>query len=75
MLRDKGFLNQRFIDKILNTGIIKEGEKECFWTDAFFTSPIEIEEFIQKLDTKIIDHVGTDGLNSFLRNYIDEFNN
>lgn len=31
MLRDKGFLTQRFIDKILNTGVIKEGEKECFW--------------------------------------------
>jgi len=74
MLRDKSFLTHKFIDKILNTGVIKEEEKECFWTDAFFTSPIEIESFIQEFDTKIIDHVGTDGLNPFLRNYIDEMN-
>ena len=74
MLRDKNFLTNRFIDKILNTGVIKEGEKECFWTDAFFTSPIEMESFIQRYDVEIIDHVGTDGLNPFLRDYIDEMN-
>lgn len=74
MLRDKSFLTQKFIDKILDTGVIKEGEKECFWTDAYFTSPGEIEQFINKFDVKILEHVGTDGLNPFLRNYIDEMN-
>lgn len=74
MLRDKSFLTHNFIDTILNTGVIKEGEKECFWTDAFFTSPTEIEAFIQEFDTTIIDHVGTDGLSPFLREYINEMN-
>lgn len=74
MLRDKSFLTHKFIDKILKTGTIKEGEKECFWTDAFFTSPGEIESFIQKFDVQIIDHAGTDGLTPFLREYIDAMN-
>lgn len=74
MLRDKKFLTQGFIDKILNTGVIKEGEEECFWTDAFFTTPAEMEEFIQKFDVEIVDHAGTDGLNPFLRSYVDEMN-
>lgn len=44
MLKNKSYLNKEFIDKILDTGIIREGEKECFWTDAFFTTPTEIEK-------------------------------
>ncbi|MDF2881390.1 MAG: Methyltransferase type 11 [Clostridiaceae bacterium] len=74
MLRDKSFLSHKFIDKILNTGTIKEGEKECFWTDAFFTTPEEMESFIQQFDVQIVDHAGTDGLNPFLRDYIDGMN-
>jgi ubiquinone/menaquinone biosynthesis C-methylase UbiE len=74
MLRDNSFLSQKFIDKVLDTGVIKEGEKECFWTDAFFTSPSEIEEFILKFDVEIIEHIGTDGLNPLLRSYVDEMN-
>lgn len=71
MLRDKKFLTKEFIDKILNSGIIKEGEKECFWTDAFFTTPTEMESFVRSFGVQIVDHVGTDGLNPSLRNYVD----
>jgi len=74
MSREKEFLTSKFVDKILNTGVIKEGEKECFWTDAFFTSPLEMEAFITKFNAKIIDHVGTDGLSPFLKNFVDNMN-
>lgn len=74
MTGDKKFLTHDFVNKILNTGVIKEGEKECFWTDAFFTTPSEIESFVSKFNTEIIDHVGTDGLSPFLRNQVDSMN-
>jgi ubiquinone/menaquinone biosynthesis C-methylase UbiE len=71
MLRDKNYLADNFVDKILNTGIIREGEKECFWTDAYFTIPSEMEALATKFGTEIIDHVGTDGLSPFLKNFLD----
>lgn len=74
MTRDKKFLTYDFINKIMNTGVIKEGEKECFWTDAFFTTPTEIESFIEKFGVEIIDHAATDGLSPFLRDSIDNMN-
>ena len=71
MTKDKSFLTNTFVDKVLNTGIIMEGEKECFWTDAFFTTPIEMEAFMSKFNIQITDHVGTDGLSPFLKDCID----
>lgn len=74
MIRDKNFLTHNFIDKILNTGVIREGEDECFWTDAFFTTPDSLESLVNKFDIEIIDHIATDGLSPYLRNVIDEMN-
>lgn len=74
MATKKQFLKNNFVEKILNTGVIKEGEKECFWTDAFFTTPMEMEEFIEKFHVEIIDHVGTDGLSPFLKDFVDNMN-
>lgn len=71
MLRDKKFLTENFVNKIMNTGIIKEGEKECFWTDAYFATPSEMEEFVAKFGFEIIDHVGTDGISPFLKDFVD----
>lgn len=75
MTGGKKFLTNDFVNKILNTGVIKEGEKECFWTDAFFTSPIEMEAFISEFDVEIVDHVATDGINPLLRGFIDKMDN
>lgn len=74
MSGNKKFLTNNFVDKVMNTGVIREGEKECFWTEAFFTTPIEMEAFVTKFNTKIIDHVGTDGLSPFLKDFVDNMN-
>jgi len=74
MTRDKKFLTYNFIEKVLNKGVIKEGEKECFWTDTFFTTPMEMESFVKKFNTEIIDHVGTDGLSPLLKDFVDNMN-
>ena len=68
------FFNRNFVDKILNTGVIKEGEDECFWTDAFFTSPVEMEALIAEFNTEIIDHVATDGISPLLKKNINDMN-
>lgn len=74
MPRDKNFLTNNFVDKVMHTGVIKEGEKECFWTDNFFTTPIEIENFISRFGIEIIDHVGTDGISPMISDFVDSLN-
>ncbi|MBX4269652.1 class I SAM-dependent methyltransferase [Clostridium estertheticum] len=74
MSQDKNFLTHGFIDKILSGGTIEEGEKECFWTDAFFTTPTDMELLVSKFNTKIIDHAATDGISPLLGKLVDEMN-
>ena len=74
MTQDKRFLTHEFVDKILSSGTIEEGEKECFWTDAFFTTPSEMELLVSNFHIKIIDHVATDGISPFLGKLVDDMN-
>ncbi|EPR10552.1 class I SAM-dependent methyltransferase [Ruminiclostridium papyrosolvens] len=74
MPRYKKFLTNSFVEKVMNTGVIKEGEKECFWTDNFFTTPLEMETFISKFGMEIIDHIACDGISPLLSNFIDNMN-
>ncbi|MCB2356321.1 class I SAM-dependent methyltransferase [Clostridium estertheticum] len=74
MSQDKKFLTHGFIDKILSGGTIEEGEKECFWTDAFFTTPTDMELLVSKFKIKIIEHVATDGISPLLGKLVDEMN-
>ncbi len=71
MKKKNHHITHKFIDKILDTGVIRTGEKECFWTDAFFTNQDEIESFIASFDLEIIDHVATDGVSPMLNDAID----
>lgn len=64
-------LTSSLVSKVIDDGVIKDGEEDCFWTDAFFTSPIEIEEFLSQFNIDIIDHVAVDGLSPYLRGSID----
>jgi len=74
MITDKRFLTNQFVDKILNTGVIKDGGKRVLLDRCFFTTPLEMEAFITKFNTKIIDHVGTDGISPFLKDFVDNMN-
>jgi ubiquinone/menaquinone biosynthesis C-methylase UbiE len=68
---NKFVLHDSAINKVIDDGIIKDGEEDCFWTDSHFTTPIEMEEFLSCFDAEIIDHVAADGLSPLLRKVID----
>lgn len=69
--KDSSFITGTFVDNIIGIGVIKKEEKECFWTDAFFTTPNEIESFIDTFNVTIIDHIATDGISPILKDAID----
>lgn len=71
MANQKQFFTQDFMEKILDYGYDSEGEKELFWTVGFFTTPYEIEAFIEKFNVDVIDHAATDGISALLRNQVN----
>lgn len=72
---NKQYVTKKFIDKIMRTGVIREGEEECFWTDAFFTTPDEMLMFLENFNVQVIDHLASDGLSPSMRNFINELSN
>lgn len=64
--------SKSILSKVIDEGVIRDGQEDCFWTDAFFTSPTEIEAFLSLYNVDIIDHVAADGLSPFLRSSIDD---
>lgn len=42
-----------------------------FWTDAYFTSPTEIEALMLEYNVSLVDHAGTDGISHTIQEYID----
>jgi SAM-dependent methyltransferase len=70
--RAQKFIRNSVIDKVINEGVIMVGDDDCFWTDAYFTSPDEIEAFLEKFDVTAVDHVGTDGISHTIQEYVDK---
>ncbi|MEA4963594.1 hypothetical protein [Lutispora sp.] len=67
-------LHDNLINKVIDNGVIKDGEEDCFWTDAYFSTSIEMEEFLSCFEVEIIDHAAIDGLTPLLRKVIDNMN-
>lgn len=65
------FINERTISKVISKGYLKAGDPDSFWTDSYYTSPSEIEEYMKAFNITMIDHLGTDGLSHTLSNEID----
>jgi ubiquinone/menaquinone biosynthesis C-methylase UbiE len=70
--RDKKFIRRSVIDKVIDEGVIFEGDEDCFWTDAYFTSPEEIEAFMNQFEVSYVDHVGTDGISHTIHEFVDK---
>ncbi|MEG0775204.1 class I SAM-dependent methyltransferase [Clostridium sp.] len=73
LANQKEFFTKDFVDDIMNTGTHNDGGENCFFTVAYFTSPMEMESFLTEFhEVEIIDHVSTDGIGTLLRSDIDE---
>lgn len=69
---DRYVIHDSVVHKLIDNGVIKEGDKDCFWTDTFFTAPAEMENFLNCFDVEIVDHAAVDGLSPLLRKSIDD---
>ena len=68
---DKVVIHDSLVHKVIDNGVIKDGDKDCFWTDAFFTTPADMEEFLSCFNVEIVDHAAVDGLTPLLKKAVD----
>jgi len=66
------FIQEGTINKVVELGYLKGEDPESFWTDSHYTTPAEIEDFLQQYNVTIIDHLGTDGVSHTISDEVDE---
>ncbi len=64
--KSKQFLQEKWFRKIIEEGIMRATDEDCFWTDTWFTTPGEIEDMAKKYNLSILNHVAQDGVGRLL---------
>lgn len=66
------FLSQHWMTKIIEEGRISSNDNDCFWTDAYFHTPSEIEGLFLKHSVTKLGNVATDGIGIFMKEQINQ---
>ncbi|MEO3947744.1 class I SAM-dependent methyltransferase [Gorillibacterium sp. CAU 1737] len=69
--RQREFLREDVIRQVLDRGMTRAGEETCFWTDACFLSPQEMENMLARYEVVEVDHAGTDSICHTIQDAID----
>lgn len=65
------YLDYKWMERILQDKQISGAEEDCFWTDAYFHTPGEIEALIEPYGVQKLEHVATDGMSILLSDTIN----
>jgi ubiquinone/menaquinone biosynthesis C-methylase UbiE len=67
-------LNKDYIDMILKNGFVESEDEKDFLSNAYFSSPKEIEEILNQFNVNKVEHVGTDGIGYLMRDMVNNMN-
>lgn len=73
--RNKRQLTPSILDKVINKGYILSTDEDCFWTDAYYTSPTEMADFMSVFDVEPIHFIAADGIGLILHDSINNLSN
>ena len=62
IMKDPEYLSKEYEEAFMQTGVISHKEKNCFWTDSYYSSKDEMENIYHKNGLQIEDHFAQDGL-------------
>lgn len=71
--KDRKYLEDPWVSKILDEGRIFSHEVPGFWTDAYFHSPSEMEQLLTQRGIGKIANIATDGVGQYLRDMVNAF--
>ncbi|GIO83996.1 methyltransferase [Paenibacillus faecis] len=69
--KDRKYLEEPWVSKILDEGRFFSHEVPGFWTDAYFHSPSEMEQLLTQRGIGKIANVATDGVGQYLRDLVN----
>lgn len=72
-LTDKKYLNEKLSCKLLETGVLKHDDENCFWTDTYYSSAEEMEQLYTQNCVEIIDHFAQDGMTPLFSEKVDQW--
>ncbi|WP_379134868.1 class I SAM-dependent methyltransferase [Paenibacillus sp. sgz500958] len=66
------FMNEAWVTRILDEGMIHASDEDCFWTDACFHTPEEMEALMDEFQEVVkMTHVATDGVGVLMHDTIN----
>ncbi|MDQ0195583.1 class I SAM-dependent methyltransferase [Paenibacillus wynnii] len=68
---DRKFLDESWVDRILDKGFTSSNEEDCFWTDAYFHAPEELEQMMFSTPTEKLTHAASDGISPLISPIVD----
>lgn len=73
-LNDAKYLDTKLAKQLIETGVLRHDDENCFWTDSYYASKEEMEMFYQNHGLKVTDHFAQDGLAPLLSQTVDSWN-
>lgn len=71
---DLKYLNSDLSKALLNTGVLKHDDPNCFWTDTYYATPEEMIQLYTNYHLQLIDHFAQDGISPMLKEKVDSLN-
>ncbi|MDT3425962.1 ubiquinone/menaquinone biosynthesis C-methylase UbiE [Paenibacillus forsythiae] len=70
---DTRFLTNQWMAKFLEEGSISSADEDCFWTDAYFHTPAQIEQLLGEHGADKLEHAAADGIGVIMRDTVNTF--
>lgn len=71
---DSQYLNEKLGKQLIETGVLRHDDPNCFWTDTYYATPDEMENYYNKNSIEILDHFAQDGISPILKTVVDSWN-
>lgn len=68
------YLNSNLSKALIDTGVLKHDDPDCFWTDTYYATPEEMVQLYNDYHLQLIDHFAQDGISPMLKDKIDSLN-
>lgn len=70
--QNKTFLQEKWYQTIIEHGAMKSEDPDCFWTDAWFSKPAEMDALMAEFPVTKLAHIAQDGTARMLAERIND---
>lgn len=71
---DEKYLDENLAKQLIETGVLRHDDENCFWTDTYYSSRDEMETIYKSYGLEVVDHFAQDGLAPLLSREVDKWN-